>query len=241
MRQDGYVQGQLTALDELWNAYPGLVGRLNAVYLEAQLYLRDQDLQLCHQMIRDALMPILGRPTTPEIEALLISEVERAETCMSERAERTGRKRYAGGLYVGAVVSLVVMVLIGLATIVLILLFLHLRGQETIPNGTMSAVRDILICICGGTAGAVISTIIRVSAADRIDYKTVTARTAAFRIVLGWLFAVVLFFLVKGEIVTVFKAPDPASPESFFFWGGVGVLAGFNEVWARNLITRPKS
>ena len=112
------------------------------------------------------------------------------------------------------------------------------------------------MCIGGGAAGAAVSVLLRLQNIERVDYKTVTRRTAAYRIVLGWFFAAALLFLVKGGILTLFTDPtsallNPPLPQgqsareltvkSWFFWGGLGFLAGFNERWVRNLVTRPES
>jgi len=43
-----------------------------------------------------------------------------------------------------------------------------------------------------------VSVLLRLQNIERVDYKTVTRRTAAYRIVLGWFFAAALLFLVKG-------------------------------------------
>jgi hypothetical protein len=239
LREDEYVKDRPADFNRLWSKQPEPLNRLNMVYLQAQLYLVGRDLRLSQEMIRNALTPALAEPDATANGVLLAKGADAAEKFMDERAERTGRRRYATSLYWGVVISLGLLVLIALGAILVIRLFLSLRGQTNIPDGTMSALRDVLVCIGGGTTGAVISTILRVSAAKQpIDYKVVTLRTAVFRIVLGWLFAAALLFLIKGTIISVFNVPES---QPFFFWGGLGVLAGFNEAWARNLITRPTS
>jgi hypothetical protein len=65
--------------------------------------------------------------------------------------------------------------------------------------------------------------------------------------VLGWFFAAAVLTLVKGGILTLLPEPKasngtPATLEqtaqAWFFWAGVGILAGINERWARDLVTR---
>jgi hypothetical protein len=239
LREDSLVHdGRLSTL---WKAHPGPVGELNKAYLEAQLYLRGRDLDTCLEMIRSTVHVAEDKPENTQ--QMLEKEAGRVKRFLNERAEQTARRLYATGLYLGVAISAVVLTAVALIAIAVIRLFLSLRGDnQEIPSETLSALRDVLVCIGGGAAGAVVSTILRVSNTDRIDYRVVTLRTAAFRIVLGWLFAAALLFLIDGSIVTVFKVPDDdTGVKSFFFWGGVGFLGGFNEVWARNLVTRSGS
>jgi hypothetical protein len=238
LREDSLVHD--AQLSTLWKAHPGPVGELNKAYLEAQLYLRGRDLDTCLEMIRSTIHVAEDNPENTQ--QMLDKEASRVKRFLNERAEQTARRLYATGLYLGVAISAVVLTAVALVAIAVIRLFLSLRGDDEIPTETLSALRDVLVCIGGGAAGAVVSTILRVSNTDRIDYRVVTLRTAAFRIVLGWLFAAALLFLIDGSIVTVFNVPnDEAGVKSFFFWGGVGFLGGFNEVWARNLVTRSGS
>jgi len=239
LREDSLVHdGRLSTL---WKTYPGPVGELNKAYLEAQLYLRGRDLDTCLEMIRSTIHVAEDKPENTQ--QMLEKEAGRVKRFLNERAEQTARRLYATGLYLGVAISAVVLTAVALIAIAVIRLFLSLRGDnQEIPSETLSALRDVLVCIGGGAAGAVVSTILRVSNTDRIDYRVVTLRTAAFRIVLGWLFAAALLFLIDGSIVTVFNVPDDdTGVKAFFFWGGVGFLGGFNEVWARNLVTRSGS
>ncbi|MET3987162.1 hypothetical protein [Streptomyces sp. PvR034] len=75
-----------------------------------------------------------------------------------------------------------------------------------------------------------------------------------YRVVVGWFLAVSLFVLVTGGILALLTPPavpdgvcgtGPLSPadhraliRGFFFWGGVGFLAGLNERWAYGLLRR---
>jgi hypothetical protein len=241
LREDAVLKPHEAELNLLQRLYPEPVGRLNAVYLEAQLYLAGRDVDTCDEMIRWALSSALPpAESNSQVANMLAKEARRVQGFLDERAEQAGRRRYATSLYWGVAVSGIVLALIAFAAIGTIMLFRSFDGQAGgIPSGTMLALRDVLVCLSGGAAGAVISTIIRVSNAEKLDYKVVTRRTAAFRIVLGWLFAAAVMFLIKGNVVSVFKVPaDDSGVESFFYWGGIGFLAGFNEVWARNLVTR---
>jgi hypothetical protein len=225
LRSDALLKGALT---KVWQEYPGPVGRLNKCHLEAQLYLRGRDLETCLEMIRGVLH-VAAVARSADVEEMLTTEAGRAEDFLNQRAEQTARRVYATGLYLGVGISAAILTAVAFVAIVII---------GDIPPDSTRALRDVLACLGGGAIGAVVSTILRVSNTDAIDYRVVMFRTAVFRIVLGWLFAAGLAFLIKGDVVTVFTVPEDAGVKSFFFWAAVGFLAGFNEVWARNLVTR---
>lgn len=237
LREDSIMSAE--AFGEMWNAHPESVASLNNVYLEAQLYLRGRDLETCHEMIRSALASAAVESDPNRVAAVLSGAATSVRSFLEERAEQTARRVYATSLYWGVAIS--AGILVGV-TLVLLALTKWFLGADAIPDSTMSVLRNVVVCLGGGAAGAVVSTILRVSNVDKIDYRVVTLRTAAFRIVLGWLFAAAVLFLIKGTIVTVFNVPtDEASAESLFFWAGIGFLAGFNEMWAKNLVTRNPS
>lgn len=105
-----------------------------------------------------------------------------------------------------------------------------------LPPAEFTSLRDILVCLGGGAIGAAVSVLLRLHR-DKFAYDTVNNGAAVYRIMLGWLFAAAILFLIKGGIVTVFAVPTD-DPAPFFFWGALGFLAGFNERWATNLISR---
>ncbi|MER5727552.1 hypothetical protein ABT084_04205 [Streptomyces sp. NPDC002138] len=90
--------------------------------------------------------------------------------------------------------------------------------------------------------------------ADPVQLARLMRQEGWYRVVVGWFLAVSLFVLVNGGILALFTppaAPDglcgdaPLSPaghqaliKAFFFWGGVGFLAGLNERWAYGLLRR---
>jgi hypothetical protein len=215
-------------------AQPSHVGELNKIFLEAQMYLRGRDLATCREIIRSAMH--VAAAGSADSGDLLEAEAHRAKEFLDQRAQQTARRVYATGLYLGVAISAAVLTAVAFVAITIMRLFF-----EQIPPEASGALRDVLACLGGGAVGAVVSTILQVSNKDAIDYRVVMLRTAAFRIVLGWLFAAGLFFLIEGGIVTVFTVPREDPVEIFFFWAGVGFLAGFNQVWVRNLVTRTNS
>ncbi len=123
------------------------------------------------------------------------------------------------------------------------------HGWGSLDTGEYWSLRDSLVCIGGGAAGAVVSVLLRLSHVEHLDYRTIDRGAAIYRVAIGWFFAAALLFLIKGGIVTIFTDPsaklidgsDTSLREqitSWFWWGGLGFLAGFNERWARNLLSR---
>ncbi|MER6775790.1 MULTISPECIES: hypothetical protein [unclassified Streptomyces] len=90
--------------------------------------------------------------------------------------------------------------------------------------------------------------------ADPVQLARMMRQEGWYRVVVGWFLASSLFLLINGGILTVLT--PPAAPEdmcgpvplsaaghqalikAWFFWGGVGFLAGLNERWAYGLVRR---
>jgi hypothetical protein len=174
------------------------------------------------------------------------------EKHFKESAVIRARKRYAQGLFVGAVASIVTLFLVGLVMKdVTVGLRRPFDGVPRLTPREFFALRDSLACIGGGSLGAALSVLFRIGAGQHVPYRSTTRVTAVYRMILGWIFAAGILCLVKGHIVALFPDPtevllrskdpfnDPAVAESFFFWVGVGILAGFNERWVKRLISQP--
>jgi hypothetical protein len=66
--------------------------------------------------------------------------------------------------------------------------------------------RDTLVCVGGGAAGAVVSVLLRLNRIEHLDYQSIDRGAAAYRIALGWFFTAAFLFLVKGGLAGVFTA-----------------------------------
>jgi hypothetical protein len=209
-------------------------------------------------------VPTDGDERTPGEQSLaadaayLTALAQRAEitaTFVERRASESAARRYARGLLTGVLSSIVLLALVGVVAAAVIRAFTGLSTGtgRSLDNAEYWALRDALVCIGGGAAGAVVSALLRLRGVTHLNYETMTMRAAFFRIVLGWFFAAALLFLIKGGLVDIFKDPTSelvaqgsgdAAPAgvntttSWFFWGAVGFLAGFNERWIPDLVTR---
>ena len=229
---------------------PSPVCTLEVSHLRVQRVMSGRDLQYAELLISSALVAAHLVPDGPRREAQIRTSLTGYATDISKflaaREQVSARARYTRGLFVGVWLSMLVLGLIGAVAVGVIHVFLHRSPTE--PE--LFGIRDVLVAVGGGGAGAVVSVLIRLSGATYIDYEAVNAGAARNRIMLGWFFAAAVLFLVKGGIVTVVTDPtaavisggSAASPleiiNSWFFWGAIGFLAGFNERWARSLITR---
>ncbi|MFJ7208553.1 hypothetical protein ACIQWR_34115 [Streptomyces sp. NPDC098789] len=89
---------------------------------------------------------------------------------------------------------------------------------------------------------------------DPVQLARLMRQEGWYRVVVGWFLAVSLFVLITGGILALLTPPavpdgacgaGPLSAadhraliKGFFFWGGVGFLAGLNERWAYGLLRR---
>jgi hypothetical protein len=125
--------------------------------------------------------------------------------------------------------------------------------------------------VCGGVGafGAVLSVLVRLrGSADQLARRQTNGREGivvpgqmarsmrhegVYRVFVGWILALAVYFLLSGGIVTVFEPPattteicpsagNPGSAaagtEFWGFWCAIGFLAGFNERWAFGILSR---
>ncbi|MFC5213735.1 hypothetical protein [Streptomyces coerulescens] len=125
--------------------------------------------------------------------------------------------------------------------------------------------------VCGGVGafGAVLSVLVRLrGSADQLARRQTNGREGivvpgqmarsmrhegVYRVFVGWILALAVYFLLSGGIVTVFEppattaeiCPAPGHPgsaaagtEFWGFWCAIGFVAGFNERWAFGILSR---
>lgn len=124
---------------------------------------------------------------------------------------------------------------------------------------------------CGGVGafGAVLSVLVRLrGSADQLARRQSNGREGivvpgqmarsmrhegVYRVFVGWILALAVYFLLSGGIVTVFEPPATtteicpaagspgsaaAGTEFWGFWCAIGFVAGFNERWAFGILSR---
>jgi len=259
----GKAAGQptISEVSELWVANPGAMRQLEDSYLTCQRLLTDAERLQGEEHILSPIRAALevGRREDPDgatgteaMSSILDDGAKHAGEYVSERAERSARRLYAQGLVRGAVVSVGLVVLLGLLAIGIAGLVGMASGDgwASFDRDGYWALRDALACMAGGVTGASLSVLLRLSQIERLDYRTIDKSAALYRLALGWLFAAALLVLIKGGILAaVFVDPTAhvinganvslgERVASFFWWIGIGLIAGFNERWARNLLSR---
>lgn len=251
--------------DRLVAALPIQMGRLAAVYLRGQQVLEGADLAYLKTSVQDAVRSAAAgsrrstRNSLPSLDTAtaLSTRVDEMASFLSRREGEISRRRYAQDLSRGVLLSLLLLAGLGLLGYVVIKTWVWVQGDRsflasTVPGYDLLALRDTLVTVGGGAAGAAVSVLLRLKRTPELSLETINSGAACYRLVLGWFFAAAVLFLVKGGMAAnVLTDPSAAllterTPglivSSWFFWGGVGFLAGFNERWATNIISRdPKA
>jgi hypothetical protein len=224
--------------------------RLERAWLRGQQVLRPRDLHHLQGLAAGA-RPLVVPPADPPtplpdgVVSALQERVDAAEAFVSRREETLARKVYARNLLGGVVLSLLLLGALHAAARAVVSAF----AGRPLDAAELLALRDTLVCIGGGAAGAATSVLLRLDARGRHDFEALTGGAARYRIILGWLFSAALLFLVKGGVLDVVTDPtaalladaDPSTAaviSSWFFWGAFGFGAGFNERWAKELLSK---
>lgn len=237
------LAAEVPELDALRASSPAAVRRIEDAHLQAFRYLRRdhatyEEVRLATALRGAAACPRATRPA--ELDAIAAEATARVEQAL----DREARRRYSAGLLLAVGVTLAVLAAVYWLALQIIG---HYRGGGAgLTPGEHYALRDVLVCVGGGAAGAVVSVLVRIGHAARLPIGVSHWRLLAFsRVALGWLFAAALLFALKSSVVDVLALPEleaDGRPKdtvtSWFFWGILGFLAGFNERWVKNLLSR---
>lgn len=245
-------------------AAPQQFGRLSDLYLRAQRVLQERDRESLEEAIRDGLRVSAGACTDKNTLStdhlkVLDERVACAAQFVRHREGEIARRRYASGLLSGVALSGAGLVVGSLVAMVFIKVWLAATTPgagvtgwwaQPIPADQALALRDAIVALAGGAAGACVSVLLRLHRVTDLSIEAVDAGIARYRIFLGLFFAAAVLFLVKGGVLAA-VINDPTTGldgtrgadhalvvSSWFFWGAVGFLAGFNERWATTLIAR---
>ncbi|WP_018349123.1 hypothetical protein [Longispora albida] len=210
---------------------------LKGQYLEGQRYLVPDDWRLIRERIEEGVRTALTLPEprvgAPDpVEAFLSTRAAEVGAELKALAQRRVQREYFKGTIFGVFASLLLLAILYLLIAACFELFADgLRGNNKI------LVEHALVAIGGGAGGATLSSLIRLRKQEVENHQASGIRAAAIRIMLGWFFAGAILFLVKGELVNIFKVPD-APLAVWFYWGALGFLGGFNEAWVTDLVTK---
>ena len=146
-------------------------------------------------------------------------EIERYYT---RAATKAARLVYTRGMLIGTV---------GSALLGLLLAYLVWESGWFDEPDTRSA-QTFLVCFSAGAVGALVSVLTRMSSNQfRVDYEVGRAtiwKLGSFRPFIGAIFGVMLFFIVKSGLLSI-DLSEKSDSETFFFYGTLAFLTGFNE------------
>src|SRR5256885_920954 len=182
-------------------------------------------------LMNDLAVP--GRLRAADAQATLriqSEELARVDRDFRRYAQRDAQITYFGGMLLGLLGATVTAVLTGW---VLSRTAVSLHARD-----------DVIGAFCAGSVGAFVSVMARMSS-DRLTLRFRTGRfylrlLGAFRPLIGALLAVALYFLIVAGILNVFKVPGDHRLQ-FYFFCGVGFLAGFSERWAQDMLVVPQT
>jgi hypothetical protein len=171
-----------------------------------------------------------GRATPGEIRAVVRSqarELIQIEKYYGRAAAQATRIAYFWGMVAGVLVAgSLAAGLAGLLWLTDWFESAHARDTQT-----------FFVCYIAGGLGAVVSVLMRMSSNKfRLDYevgRSMIARLGSFRPFIGAVFGLALYFLFKSGIPRMQLPDDKAT--TFFFFGILAFLAGFNERWTKVL------
>ncbi|MDQ7879717.1 hypothetical protein Q9R08_17125 [Microbacterium sp. QXD-8] len=217
---------------------PRQFGRLDEVLLRGRFVLRGDDISTLDELVREAVRIAAegfaaSGPRSSDVAALE-ARLRYADDFLKRREGEIARRKYARGLLGGVILTAVALAVIGGVGAAVITLW---RGGP-MPPDQADALRDVLVAVGAGAAGACVSVLLRMHKMGNLPIEVADGGAARYRIVLGWFFAAAVVFLLKSGLLSVVFVIPEGRVESWFFWGSVGFLAGFNERWATNLISR---
>jgi hypothetical protein len=184
--------------------------------------------------VQSHLLGYLERTDEPatkrELDAIVKSqagELIQIERYYAQAGEKASRIVYFWGMMIGALLS--GLLGLGLAAI--------LRSEGWFGQPHTLETQTFFVCFAAGGLGAIVSVLMRMSSNRfRVDYEVGRAtvrRLGSFRPFIGAVFGMALYFLFQSELLHTNVPPDPGT--SFFFFGILAFLAGFNERWTNVL------
>lgn len=172
-----------------------------------------------------------GKPAPSEVARAVTrarSELAQVETYYDGAGEKTGRLIYFWGMMLGLAV-LGALAVIGTAVYSIFGNF-ELKDPDT---------RLFYVCYTMGAVGAFISVMTRMAGGGgfTIDYEVgrpALRRVGSFRPIIGAVFAVVLYFALRGDLIQLQTADS--GEHTTYFYGALAFLAGFSERRAKILL-----
>jgi hypothetical protein len=174
-----------------------------------------------------------GKPTPEESEAAALrarAELAKIEEYYDRAGEKAGRLIYFWGMMIG-VVALAVLGVIGAAVYSIFGNF-HLKDEGT---------QTFFVCYSMGAIGAFVSAMMRMASTSKdafhVDYEVgrqALRRVGSFRPAIGAVFAVVLYFALRGDLIQL--QTTAGEEHTTFFYAALAFLTGFSERKAKVML-----
>jgi uncharacterized membrane protein len=156
-------------------------------------------------------------------------ELQKIEAYYDRAGERSSRLVYFWGMMAGVAT----LIALALAVVGVVALFhsFHPHRPHT---------QELFAVYAMGAIGALVSVMTRMASASgrsfTLDYEVgrrSIRRVGSFRPCIGAIFALVLYFALRGDLLQI--TPTSGTP-SIYFYAALAFLAGFSERWARVML-----
>jgi hypothetical protein len=168
-----------------------------------------------------------GRPSATEVDEFVAGAkhgMRSARGCYAVAADKVARMVYVTGLFAGVAAMLPVAVLAGLGLWIFGALHLHQSGTQA-----------FFACLTAGAIGAFVSVLSRMSSPAKFEVDPEVGRRAifylgAYRPLVGAIFGLALYFLLKGSLLEV------APRKEFATFVVAAFLGGFSERFVKVML-----
>jgi hypothetical protein len=210
-----------------------LLHKCDELAIRSSEVLRGRSRRICIQLVMTSACHLLSvvdaRDMRPSVEAhrsaVAAERRELAAVAHDYRESANGDSQlvYFGGMAVGVAFLAVLYVLGG-----------SLLHHEDVQDATIRG------CLVAGALGAVVSVISRINSGS-FDLDVDVARgytmfLGALRPLIGSIFGLLTYFMLKSGFVQIFKVPGGGLPQ-FYFLCVIAFAAGFSERWAQDTLT----
>ena len=176
-----------------------------------------------------------GHPTRAETAAAgkrTRAELVKVEAYYDRAGDKAARLVYFRGMMIGLAVAIALAGLSALIAREFGSLHVHALGTQA-----------FFTSYAMGAIGAVVSVMIRMASASatafKLDYEVGRAslqRLGSFRPFIGAIFALVLYFALRGNLLQIAPRSTNSKTDWLYFYAAFAFIAGFSERWAKVIL-----
>jgi hypothetical protein len=171
--------------------------------------------------------------TRRKLAAVAVAErmLKRVTDFLEQSAQRVAQMRYFLGMALGT------LLLVTVALLTLAVPNVAFSTFDISPDAYWTEGVPIITCVVAGGIGAAVSVMSRMTSGKLVLDPNVSTRLSLIlgggRVLLGTVFGVAMYFLVRGTILPL-KVPE--APATFFFYASLAFIAGFSERFAQDAL-----